>query len=70
MQPKKSMTEIVASSLAQHEAEAQRLATQFFRQRPDASGCRTQAGGIWFSFRVDASDTGERIAVRRPMFDR
>ena len=50
------------------EIEAQRHATQFLRNRPDATGCRAQGGGVWYSFGVEVGDDGKRYAVRRADF--
>jgi hypothetical protein len=49
-------------------AEALRIATQFLRTRTDATGCRAQAGGVWFSFGLEIGEDGKRYAVRRDDF--
>lgn len=49
-------------------AEALRIATQFLRTRTDATGCRAQAGGVWFSFGLEIGEDGKRYAVRRADF--
>jgi hypothetical protein len=50
------------------ELEAQRHATQFLRSRPEATGCRAQGGGVWYSFGVEVGEDGKRFAVRRTDF--